>query len=177
MYCTEKNLPDRRSECGSGAAGDTKIPVSKKIFEDAEIVFTDGKPIIWMAKWLKRPIVEKISGPDLMELLCERAAKKGYRIFLLGAGPGVAANAAKNLEQRYPGFQCAGTYSPPMGFEKESKGDGKNHLNVKRISGRSAFLWEWVPRSRIFSFMKICKNIRFLCPILWERHWILSEEV
>lgn len=55
-------------------------PVSKKIFEDAEIVFTDGKPIIWMAKWLKRPIVEKISGPDLMELLCERAAKKdtGY---------------------------------------------------------------------------------------------------
>ena len=62
-------------------------PVSKKIFEDAEIVFTDGKPIIWMAKWLKRPIVEKISGPDLMELLCERAAKKGYRIFLLGAGP------------------------------------------------------------------------------------------
>ena len=24
VYCTEKNLPDRRSECGSGAAGDRK---------------------------------------------------------------------------------------------------------------------------------------------------------
>ena len=23
-HCTEKNLPDRRSECGSGAAGDRK---------------------------------------------------------------------------------------------------------------------------------------------------------
>ena len=111
-----------------------------------------------------------------MELLCERAAKKGYRIFLLGAGPGVAANAAKNLEQRYPGFQCAGTYSPPMGFEKDPKEMEKIISMLKNLR-QISFLWEWVPRSRIFSFMKICKNIRFLCPILWERHWILSEEV
>ena len=57
---------------------------SYQIFDDAEIVFTDGKPILWMAQWLKRPIVEKVSGPDLMLLLCERAAKKNYKIFLLG---------------------------------------------------------------------------------------------
>ena len=106
-------------------------PVSKKIFEDAEIVFTDGKPIIWMAKWLKRPIVEKISGPDLMELLCERAAKKGYRIFLLGAGPGVAANAAKIWNKDIRDFSVQVPIPHRWGL-KRSKGDGKNHLNVKK---------------------------------------------
>jgi hypothetical protein len=92
---------------------------SRRIFDEAEIVFTDGMPVVWMAKWLKRPIVEKVSGPDLMLRLCERAAEKKYKIFLLGAGPGVAAQAAKNLEQKYPGLECVGTYSPPFGFEKD----------------------------------------------------------
>ena len=85
-----------------------------------------------------------------MELLCERAAKKGYRIFLLGAGPGVAANAAKNLEQRYPGFQCAGTYSPPMGFEKDPKEMEKIISMLKRISGRSAFCGNGFPEAGYF---------------------------
>ena len=132
-------------------------PVSKKIFEDAEIVFTDGKPIIWMAKWLKRPIVEKISGPDLMELLCERAAKKGYRIFLLGAGPGVAANAAKNLEQRYPGFQCAGTYSPPMGFEKDPKEMEKIISMLKESQADQLFVGMGSPKQDIFIYENMQK--------------------
>jgi N-acetylglucosaminyldiphosphoundecaprenol N-acetyl-beta-D-mannosaminyltransferase len=91
---------------------------SHEIFDNAELVFTDGKPIIWIAKWLKRPIVEKASGPDLMLLLCERAAKKHYKIFLLGCAKGVAAKAAKKLEKLYPGLQCVGTYSPSFEFEK-----------------------------------------------------------
>ena len=132
-------------------------PVSKKIFEDAEIVFTDGKPIIWMAKWLKRPIVEKISGPDLMELLCERAAKKGYRIFLLGAGPGVAANAAKNLEQRYPGFQCVGTYSPPMGFEKDPKEMEKIISMLKESQADQLFVGMGSPKQDIFIYENMQK--------------------
>lgn len=99
---------------------------SQKIFDDAEIVFTDGKPILWMAKWLKRPIIEKVSGPDLMLLLCERAAQKKYKIFLLGCAEGVADNAAKKLEMMYPGLQCVGTYSPPFDFEK-------NPVEMERI--------------------------------------------
>ena len=103
---------DRRTPCQVvGVNVDQALRViedeySHQIFDNAEIVFTDGKPIVWMAKWLKRPIVEKISGPDLMLLLCERAAQKKYKIFLLGCAEGVAANAAKKLEEMYPGLQC-----------------------------------------------------------------------
>jgi N-acetylglucosaminyldiphosphoundecaprenol N-acetyl-beta-D-mannosaminyltransferase len=39
------------------------------------------------------------------------SAKHGYRLFLLGAGPGVADDAAKELALRYPGVRVVGTYS------------------------------------------------------------------
>lgn len=130
---------------------------SKKIFDNAEIVFTDGKPIIWMAKWLKRPIVEKISGPDLMLLLCERAAKKKYKIFLLGAGPGVAAKAAKKLENDYPGLQCVGTYSPPFGFEKNPNEIEKIVSMLKESGADQLFVGMGSPKQDIFIYENMDK--------------------
>ena len=112
---------------------------SKKIFDDAELVFTDGKPILWLAKALKRPIREKVSGPDLMILLCKRAAVKGYKIFLLGAGPGVAAKAANKLEKEYPGLQVVGTYCPPFGFEKDKI--QKKHINTMLLKSNADMLF------------------------------------
>lgn len=125
---------------------------SNKIFHDAELVFTDGKPIIWMAKWLKRPIVQKVSGPDLMMLLCERAAQKGYKIFLLGAGPGVAAKAAKNLEKAYPALQCVGTYSPPFGFEKDPVEMEKIIMMLRKSQADQLFVGMGSPKQDIFIY-------------------------
>lgn len=90
------------------------------VYDQADLIVTDGKPLIWISKLYGTPIKEKISGSDLFPLLCEMAARKGYRMFFLGAGPGIAAKAAENLEARYPGLQVTGTYSPPVGFEKDS---------------------------------------------------------
>lgn len=125
---------------------------SHQIFDDAEIVFTDGKPIIWMAKWLKRPIVEKVSGPDLMLLLCERAAQKKYKIFLLGAGPGVAAKAAENLERDYPGLECVGTYSPPFGFEKDPEEMQKIVTMLKESGADQLFVGMGSPKQDVFIY-------------------------
>ena len=53
------------------------------------------------------------------------AAEKGYSIFILGAAEGVADKAAINLKKKNPGLRIVGTYSPPFGFEKDSKELGK----------------------------------------------------
>lgn len=89
-------------------------------YANASLILTDGKPLLWIAKWYGTPIKEKISGSDLFPLLCDMAAKKGYRMFFLGAAEGVAAKAAQSLSERYTGLQVVGTYSPPFGFEKDS---------------------------------------------------------
>ena len=88
----------------------------KAVYDNASLILTDGKPLLWIAKLYKTPIKEKISGSDLFPKVCELAAKNGYTMFFLGAAEGVAAKAAKNLEKKYKGLNVVGTYSPPFGF-------------------------------------------------------------
>lgn len=130
---------------------------SHEIFDNAEIVFTDGKPIIWMAERLKRPIAEKVSGPDLMLLLCERAAKKKHKIFILGCAEGVAAQAAKNLEKAYPGLQCVGTYSPPFGFEKDKEEMNKIVNMLKDSGADQLFVGMGSPKQDVFIYENMHK--------------------
>lgn len=89
-----------------------------EIYDKADLVVTDGKPLIWISKLLGTPIKEKISGSDLFPEMCQMCAQKNYSIFILGAAEGIADRAATNLKKRYEGLQIIGTYSPPMGFEK-----------------------------------------------------------
>ena len=90
----------------------------RQIYSDADLILTDGKPLIWISKWMGEPIKEKVSGADLFPRVCAMAAGKGYRVALLGAKEGAAARAAENLVQKYPGLRVTGIYSPPLGFEK-----------------------------------------------------------
>lgn len=52
-----------------------------------------------------------VTGTDLIPHLARLAAEKGWRIFLLGARPGVACRAAGNLESWFPGLRICGTHS------------------------------------------------------------------
>ena len=52
---------------------------------------------------------EKVAGIDFAAALCERIKDTGHRLFLLGAKPGIAEKAARNLQERYPGLQICGT--------------------------------------------------------------------
>lgn len=91
----------------------------KQITDEADMVLVDGKPLVWIAKWHKHPVKAKISGSDLVPLLCKRAAKKGYTTFIIGGKGGIAEKAKSNLERDYPGIQVVGSYAPPFGFEKD----------------------------------------------------------
>lgn len=51
----------------------------KKVVDDADMVLVDGKPLVWISKLHGKPLKEKISGSDLVPLLCEVAAEKGYK--------------------------------------------------------------------------------------------------
>jgi N-acetylglucosaminyldiphosphoundecaprenol N-acetyl-beta-D-mannosaminyltransferase len=46
--------------------------------------------------------------------LCERSVSKGYRHFLYGGSEEALEQLASNLQQRFPGIQVVGKYSPPF---------------------------------------------------------------
>jgi N-acetylglucosaminyldiphosphoundecaprenol N-acetyl-beta-D-mannosaminyltransferase len=88
----------------------------KKIYDNADLSVPDGVPLLWAAKFLGTPLVERVNGTDLFETLCAHAARRGYRVFFLGAAPGIAAQAAQRLKKQNPSLQVVGTYSPPFDF-------------------------------------------------------------
>ena len=93
----------------------------KEITDNADMVLVDGKPLIWVSKWHKKPVKAKISGSDLVPILCKTAAKKGHTVFIIGGKAGIADQARKKLEEKHPEIKVVGTYSPPFGFEKDEK--------------------------------------------------------
>lgn len=101
----------------------------KKIADEADLTLVDGKPLIWISKWFKHPVKEKISGSDLVPRLCQAADKKGYTIFIVGGKDGIADKAKANLERDIRSIKIIGTYSPPLGFERDEE-------EIKRINQR-----------------------------------------
>ena len=93
----------------------------RKIYAEANLVLTDGQPLVWLSKIYGCPVKEKVSGSDLFPYICQLAAEKGYSMYFLGAAEGVAEKAAEILRIQYPGLKIVGTYSPPLGFENNSK--------------------------------------------------------
>ena len=91
----------------------------QEVYKNADLILTDGMPLIWISKLKKNPIKEKVSGSDLFPKVCELASKKGYKVFLLGAAEGIAAIAAEKLRAKYKGLDIIGTYSPSYGFEND----------------------------------------------------------
>lgn len=96
----------------------------KQITDNADMVLVDGKPLIWISKLHKNPVKAKISGSDLVPLLCAKAAEKGYSIFIIGGKDGIAQKAKLRLEEQHPEIKIVGTYAPPFGFEND-----ENELN------------------------------------------------
>jgi N-acetylglucosaminyldiphosphoundecaprenol N-acetyl-beta-D-mannosaminyltransferase len=88
-------------------------PDLRAINERAAFIVADGKPLVWAARLQGSPLPERVAGSDLIFRLSEQAAREGFRVFFLGGGEGVAEEAARRLEGRYPGLQVVGTSCPP----------------------------------------------------------------
>ena len=129
----------------------------REICDNAELSVVDGHPLLWIAKWYKRPIKEKICGSDLMPHLCRIAAEKGYKIFLLGAAEGIAAKAADILKEQNPGLIIAGTYSPPFGFEKDQEELDKINRILKESEADMLFVGMGAPKQSVFIYENMDK--------------------
>jgi len=118
------------------------------ILRAADLVLVDGTPMMWAACLLGTPLPERISGSDFLPQFCRGAAESGYRLFFLGAGPGVARHATQTLNALYPGLNVVGTYSPPFGFEHDDRENQRVIEQVRRASPDVLFVAFGVPKEQ-----------------------------
>ena len=91
-----------------------KDPQVLSIYNASEYVLCDGTPIKWAAGFLNTPIVERITGLDLLPNLVAHCAKHDFSIFLLGASPGVGEQLKQTIHAQYPHCKVVGVYVPPF---------------------------------------------------------------
>jgi N-acetylglucosaminyldiphosphoundecaprenol N-acetyl-beta-D-mannosaminyltransferase len=85
-----------------------------EVFAAADMIFTDGMPLAWVAQRRGAPAAQRVSGPDVMLSLCDRGRSLGLRHFFFGGQANVAPRLAAALTARFPGLEIVGTHTPPF---------------------------------------------------------------
>lgn len=75
--------------------------------DKCQLTVVDGWGIVWAAKILGLPNLERVSGVEIVEWILGEANKKELKVFLLGARTGVAERAAKRIQIQYPHVRIA----------------------------------------------------------------------
>lgn len=117
-----------------------------EVVKSANLVTADGEGIVWACRVAGCPVPERVTGIDLMLRLVNRAAREGWKVFLLGAAPGVAEEAADELRKNNPHLQVVGTHH---GYFKEE--EERDILEViKQCSPHIIFVAIGAPRQELW---------------------------
>lgn len=80
----------------------------------ADMIVTDGMPIVWMQKLQKHSRASRVRANDLMILLCERAERDGLKVGFYGGQPHVIEGIRERAKRDFPNLQIVYAHSPPF---------------------------------------------------------------
>jgi len=83
------------------------------LLKRADLVLADGTGLLMAAQWQGKRFKERITGSDLTPKLAVEAAQQGWRLYLLGAAPGVAVEAARRMRLISPTLDVIADGSDP----------------------------------------------------------------
>jgi N-acetylglucosaminyldiphosphoundecaprenol N-acetyl-beta-D-mannosaminyltransferase len=84
-----------------------------RVLESAALCLADGSGVVWAARRQGCRLAEPVTGTDLIPRLAALCAQRNFRLFLLGAAPGVADELARQLKEKNPALQVAAHSGSP----------------------------------------------------------------
>jgi N-acetylglucosaminyldiphosphoundecaprenol N-acetyl-beta-D-mannosaminyltransferase len=109
-------------------------PALRTSLNGADVVFCDGAGVMLAARILGGRIPARITYAAWIWQLADFAAAEGFSLYLLGARPGVAQEAALRLRERYPGLRIVGVRH---GYFDHSAGSAENEAVLEEINAAS----------------------------------------
>ena len=89
-------------------------PSFRDIVNRADLVTSDGMPLVWMLKRLGLRQAERVYGPTLTLHVCEAAAEAGVPVGFYGGAPEAVEGLTAALARRFPDLDVRYAYSPPF---------------------------------------------------------------
>lgn len=119
-------------------------------YERADLSLADGTIVVWASRLLGKPLPAKVSGSDLMLPLSELAAKRGFRVYLLGGGPGVAEKAEAALRARFPTIDIVGAEGPRVDVDKGKEAHAEIVARIRAARPDILFVGLGCPKQELF---------------------------
>lgn len=93
----------------------------RKSVNEADIINADGQAVVWAAKFLRKPLKERVAGIDLMANLVEKAHTNGYKIFFFGAKEEIVKEVVAIYSEKYSPDIIAGYRNGYFDKSEETK--------------------------------------------------------
>lgn len=132
-----------------------------RILKSSDMNTADGVPLVWTLRSKGYPRQDRVAGPDLIDPLCEAAARNNISMFLYGSTPEVLDEFQKTLYKNHPNLEIAGAMSPP--FRELSEKEKDEIVSCINNSGARVVWvglgcpkqerWMWEHRGRIQAVM------------------------
>ncbi|WP_421736369.1 WecB/TagA/CpsF family glycosyltransferase [Caulobacter sp.] len=138
-------------------------------YRRATYVTADGWPVVWLAG-RKNTQLQRATGADLVEPLCQAAAARDLGVYFVGPGPRAQAGALEKLTQRFEGLRVAGAEAPQL-----PSGDSAAMLaamdldamaqRINRSDARICFVSLGAPKQEILAdaLAARCPGVGFIC--------------
>lgn len=93
-------------------------PLFKAAYALADLVLSDGWPVLWLAKWSGKNISQLVCGSDITPLLLDSCIQDDKKIFILGSRAGASQRVKEKYLNKFTKAQIEYNV-PPLGFEKD----------------------------------------------------------
>ena len=100
---------------------------------DATFAFPDGAPVYFVGKYMRRMNIDKISGPDFLDMIFSNVQGRKLRHFFYGGSQEVVDNLVRSLPNKYPNCNIVGGISPP--YRELTSAEKEKDLAIIRESG------------------------------------------
>lgn len=139
-----------------------------RIYQKADYRLCDSKILIYASRFLGTPVREKISGSDLFPAFYTyHKNNENIKIFLLGAGKGVAKKAQDLINAKVGRNIIVDSYSPTFGFEKNEKECQEIVEMIKRSGATVLAIGVGAPKQEkwIYKYRDKLSNIKIFLAI------------
>ena len=126
-------------------------PAFRAILARSDLNVADGVGLMLAARILGCPLRQRVTGSDGIYYLARHSAQRGYRVYFLGAGPGVAEATAQRLAAAYPGLSVAGTYGGSPAAQETAEVVGRvraAHPDLLLVAYGVPAEEKWIARNR-----------------------------
>ncbi len=91
-----------------------RSPDYRIVMDQADLVTSDGMPLVWMLRWLGARPATRVYGPDLMRHLLKASEDAGIRVGFYGGNEAALARLVSFVRRRFPRLQVAYAEAPPF---------------------------------------------------------------